>query len=123
MPAGGGVTDADLASVREAQEEMMPETVTLLERAEVKDGRGGTKVTWTARSQTVSGRVGTVRDNMRLAYAGQLRGKATAVLTIPVGSPLKELDRVHVLNADYNVVADLSKSSYATAARYLIEEV
>ena len=30
---------------------------------------------------------------------------------------------MQVLGGTYNVVADLSKSSYATAARYLIEEV
>lgn len=120
---GAGVTPEDIASVQEAQEEMMPETVTILVRAEVKDGRGGTKVTFTAAALQSIGRVGTVRDQIAQQFAGQLRGKATAILTVPVGTAVREQDRVHVLNGDYVVVADLSRSSYATAARYLIEEV
>lgn len=120
---GGGVTPEDIASVQEAQEEMMPEVVTLLQRVTQPDGRGGTKVTFQPRAQQSIGRVGTVRDQMRAAFAGTLRGKATAVLTVPVGTPVVEQDRVGVLGGTYNVVADLSRSSYATAARYLIEEV
>lgn len=120
---GTGVTPEDIASVQEAQQEMMPETVTILVRGEVKDGRGGTKVTFTAAAQQSIGRIGTVRDQIAQQFAGQLRGKATAILTVPVGTAVREQDRVHVLAGDYVVVADLSRSSYATAARYLIEEV
>ncbi len=120
---GTGITAEDLASVRDAQQEMMPEWVTLYQRVEARDSRGGTTETWTARTPQTIGRVGHVRDTVRAAFAGQLRGKATAMLTCPVGVPLVENDRVGVIGGLYRVVADMSKSSYATSARYLIEEV
>ena len=101
----------------------MPELVTVKDRVEIRDSRGGTTVTYVARPTQIIGRVGTVRDSMQAAFAGQLRGKATGVLTVPVGSGVTQQCRVTVLGGDYNVVADLSKSSYATASRYLIEEV
>lgn len=120
---GAGVTPEDILSVQEAQQEMMPEYVTMHERHEARDSRGGTIVTFTVLPDQTIGRVGKVKDTTRVAFAGQLRGKATAILTVPVNAPLKELWRVTVLGADYNVVADLSRSSYATASRFLIEEV
>lgn len=120
---GVGVTPEDITSVQEAQEEMMPEYVTVLARNEERDTRGGTKVTYTALPEQTIGRVGKVKDTTRVAFAGQLRGKSTAILTVPVNAPVVELCRVRVLGIDFNVVADLSRSSYATASRFLIEEV
>lgn len=123
---GAGVTPEDISSVREAQEEMMPEVVVIYDRVPAPDGRGGTKVTYPELAPPLSptiGRVGTVRDQVAQQFASQLRGKATAILTVPVGAAVVQQRRVLVLGGVYDVVADLSRSSYATAARFLIEEV
>jgi hypothetical protein len=107
----------------DAQAEMMPELIVVFDEVKVRDSRGGTTITYVERPLRIIGRVGKVTDQMQYAYAGQLRGKATAVLTVPVGSNLNERCKVHVLGGDYMVVADLSRSSYSTASRYLIEEI
>jgi hypothetical protein len=120
---GTGVSPEDIASVQAAQRDMMPEIVTMLERVDSRDNRGGTISSYVERPEKTIGRVGKVKDTTRVAFAGQLRGKATAMLTVPVDCPIQELWRVQVLNGLYNVVADLSRSSYATSGRFLIEEV
>jgi hypothetical protein len=123
VPGGGGVTPEDINSVRQAQEQMMPELAVVGKRVEVRDSRGGTVVTYLTAAAPLKARVGQVRDELRTAFAGQLRGRASAMLTVPVGSDLQEGDRVTLLGGTYNVVGDLSRASYATAARFLIEEV
>lgn len=120
------VSPEDIASVRQAQQQMMPEAVLVFKRMTVSDGRGGTKVTYQMLDDPIPGRVGRVQDTVRQAYASQLRGKSTAMLTVPVDNPLTEGDKVRVvgevLNGTYIVAADLSHASFATAARFLIEE-
>lgn len=101
----------------------MPEIVTIYERVETRDAMGGTIVTYEALPDTTIGRVGGVKDAQRVQFAGQLRGKSTAILTVPVGEPLKEQCRVGVIGGTYNVIASLSNSSYVTASRFLVEEV
>ena len=127
---GAGISQDDIDSVKEAQEEMMPQYVTIKDRVETKDSRGGVKVTYPARAQQVIGRLGTVRDAVQTAFAGQIRGKSSAILTVPVGSGIVQQCQVVVLEGDnttvlgeFNVVADFSKSSYSTASRYLVAEV
>lgn len=115
------VSPEDIASVQAAQEQMMPEAVLVEKRLTVPDGRGGTRVTFDLLPDPIPGRIGRVMDRTRQAYASQLRGAATSMLTVPVVNPLEQGDRVRVFGHTYNVVADLSAASFATAARYLIE--
>lgn len=130
---GTGVTDDDILSVREAQQEMMPEIVRYWKRTLTRDIRGGQTYTFTEAPETTIGRIGAVKDDQQIAFADQMRGKATARLTVPYGTPIDENDRVEVSHTNpdssvtnlgtYIIVANLSRSSYSTAARYLIEEV
>ncbi len=101
----------------------MPETATVQSRSTTRDNTGGTVVTYTTLSEPVICRVGAVRDQMRAAFEGQLKGKAGAVLTAPVDAPINENDRVLVLGGKYDVVAYLGPTSYQTARRMLIREV
>lgn len=125
-----GVSQEDLDSVREAQAQMMPERVWVDRRTVVRDSRGGTRVTYVRLDDPIPGRVGQLRDDLRVGFADRLRGTAAAMLTVPTrydedGLPdslIAENDRVEVLGATYNVVGDLSRGSYSTAFRYLIEE-
>jgi hypothetical protein len=121
---GTGISAEDIDSVAEAQLDMMPETVTIIHRVVVRDTRGGESVTWPGPGIPTIGRLGRVNDQTMTAFAGQLRGKATAMLTVPRDAipVIREQDRVQVLGGVYVVVAK-QIGSYATAGKYLIEEV
>lgn len=103
----------------------MPETAVWLPRVLTRDGSGGQKETWPGPGTGgVPARLGHVTDAMRAAYAGQLRGKSTATLTVPVRyGAIAENDRIAVLGGTYRVVARFGPTSYETARRMLVEEV
>ncbi len=117
------ISDEELADLRAAAEELLPEQAVLLDRVPVRDTTGGTKTTWAARPGTIPARVGRVTDAEQVPFAGQLRGKATAALTLPALTALKEGDRVQVLGQTYSVVAVLGPVSWEVTRRLLVELV
>lgn len=117
------IGDEELADLRAAAVELLPEQAVLLDRVPVRDTTGGTKATWVPRPGTVPARVGRVRDAEQVPFAGQLRGKATAALTLPALTVLTEADRVQVLGQTYNVVAVLGPVSWEVTRRLLVEQV
>lgn len=114
---GAGISADDIASVQEAQAEMMPEWVFISDRVVT-----GGIATYEERDVPIIGRVGRVTVQIAAAFPGQVRDQAvTSVLTVPLGSPLAVTNRVRCLGRSFPVIGDLSQtSSYATASRYLL---
>ena len=119
------ITPLELAELRAAQAEALPEVAGVVhDKATVKDATGGTRTTWVPRPPpSLPYRLGNPTDHEARAFADQLRGKATFVLTLPALTPLKDGDRFAGGGRTYNVLAVLAPKSWETARRVLVEQI
>lgn len=94
--------------------------------ARVRDSTGGTSVSWTPRAAQTPCRWGRPTDAEATIVGGTVAGRASLALSLPVGTVIREGDRVvNTAGGDlHEVVANLTPSSVmATQVRVLVREV
>lgn len=100
----------------------------ILARTTTRDSTGGTVTTWPEPGRTdVPCRWGAPTDEEAVAVGGAVSGKAPLALSLAVGDPIREGDRVRnpaLPNVTYSVVANRTAASVmATQTRVIVREV
>lgn len=118
------LTAAELAVLREVQEEAMPDTCTIQRRSLQSDGMGGYTESWSDLATGVRCRIASARYRPEeRAIAEQVRGKTLWMLTLPAGQDITARDRVIVSGVAYEVVGLLTGGAWETARRVLLQRV
>ena len=109
---------------RRVSDRFLPDTVTVQDKAVVRDTSGGTKTTYVTRPGSVRGRLSSPTDVESAAVAGQVENRSAVVLALPGGTPIDEGDRVVASGQVWVVVALLTiPSATAVGVRVLLREV
>lgn len=129
------LTVSQLNLMRSAQERLMPDTATILERTLTADGRGGKTATYTERA-TVKCRIqfNSYRPVMPDGDgAGFVKNSERYLLSLPVGTEIATTDRIKVKGVTYEILSpsdDGSSSdaltggrSFQTALRLLVQPI
>lgn len=111
------INDDQIAYMREAQRDLLPDVATIEIVASAPDGYGGETQTWTVVPGTVPARIGEVPPTLPRELAGELGVGATTVVTLPAGTGIKIGDRLVVGGRRYEVRGVSVPSSMATATR------
>lgn len=111
------ITDAQIAYMRAAQQELMPDLATIEVMATAADGYGGQSRTWAAIPGTVPCRVMPTPPAPREA-AGQLSPDLSVILTLPAGTDVGIGDRVVVEGVRYEIRSAPAGGSMETARQF-----
>lgn len=110
---------ADLADLRSAVLDLLPDLGVVWDRTDVPDATGGTKRTFIARPDPVPCRVGQVKEAMLVAYSagrlaqlGQIGGKAIAAVSLPALTPIDVGDVIETLGHRYTVLSLLAPTTW-----------
>ena len=111
----------ELASMRETQEDFMPDTCTRSRRIMDKDDLGAANPAWGTVSYSC--RIGTPNQVATLQPAGITDvSNVHAVATLPVTADVEAHDRITAQGTEYEVI-DIVVTSYQTALRALLRKV
>lgn len=129
------LTASQLSLMRSAQERLMPDTATILERTLTADGRGGKTATYAERA-TVKCRLAfygnrpTYPDNSNGEF---VKSPEKYLLSLPVGTEIATTDRIKVKGVTYEILSpsdDGASSdaltggrSFQTALRLLVQPI
>lgn len=113
------LTTTDLQSMREAQEQCLPEEAVIRQRLLSGDGQGGQEEHYEDQP-VVSCRVGTMTKEQAERYADKLGSRSGWVLTMPFDTRIDVRDRVRVNGIDHGVIGVESDHSWLTALRVYV---
>jgi hypothetical protein len=118
------LSNADLAAMRDAIEDLLPDTANILSATQASDGQGGWSTTWGTATAGVKCRL----DMSRKEAFEQLAGGAVHpfsqwVLTLPNATVITEQNRVEVNSQTFNVVSVDTGKSWAASVRVTLEKV
>lgn len=129
------LTASQLKLMRTAQEQLMPDTATILRRSLAADGRGGKTATYTAQGE-VKCRIqfNSYRPVMPDGDgAGFVKNSERYLLSLPVGTEIYATDRIKVKGVTYEILSpsdDGASSdaltggrSFQTALRLLVQPI
>jgi len=117
------LTANDLAAIRQAQEQAMPDSCTIQRRTLTSDGMGGYTESWSDLATGVKCRLSPVRSISQLAervVAEQFVGRTLWQLTLPAGQDVSHDDRVVVGATTYEVMSVNSGGAWEVARRVLL---
>ena len=117
----GTLSSAELASMQEAINELLPDVCDLQTSAYAADGQGGGTVTWTTTLASVACRLDYVRGNERMA-GGALQAFTGYVLTLPHDTTITAAYRVIHNTITYTVQAVSSGTSWKACVRAWLEK-
>jgi SPP1 family predicted phage head-tail adaptor len=117
------LTSSELAEIRSAINELMPDTCTLLTRTDTSDGEGGFTESWGTASANVPCRLDSMRNvraNEQLG-AGAIMPFHTFVLTLPYTTTITEQYRVKIASDFYQVKSVDTDKSWIASVRAFVE--
>lgn len=118
------LTAAELAEIRAAINELMPDTCNLLTPTAVSDSEGGHSQTWGTASSNVPCRLDSIQmrnmTNEQLA-AGQITPFHSYVLTLPTTATVTEAYRVELGSDTYQVRSVDANKSWPGCIRAYVE--
>lgn len=112
-----------IAYMREAQRELLPDDATIEVVSSVADQYGGQARTWAAVPGTVPARVGVVGPTLPREIAGGLGTGETTVVTLPALTGVKVGDRLVIRGRRYEIRAIAASASVETARRVEVDEL
>lgn len=120
------LSSADLASMRAAIAELLPDTCNILTLTYTSNGMGGGSETWGTASASVACRLdiqtGQV-DKGELVYADALRPFQQTILSLPYNTTILTSDRVEHGGLTYNVSRVNTDQSWIAVKRVILERV
>ncbi len=116
------LTSAELASMQEAIDDLLPDTCNLLTSTYAADGQGGGALTWGTATASVSCRLDYVRVNERTT-AGALQPFTGWVLTLPHDTIITAAYRVSHNSITYSVQSVSSAGSWKACVRAWLEKI
>lgn len=116
---------ADLAYMRDAIADLLPDTCNILSVTETADGFGGVSQSWGTASANVACRLDIVRDNQSdEAIAGASRRNfQETVLSLPYNTTISVSNRVEHGGYTYNVTANNTDQSWIAVKRVVLERI
>jgi len=118
------LTTNDLAWMRDALEELMPDTCAILTATNASDGQGGYTVTWGTASANVKCRVDPGKKEMYERLTGaKLEPFSWWQLTLPHDTTITAQSRVVVNGNTYNVVNHDDNKSWQATLRVALMKV
>lgn len=118
------LTNSDLAAMRAALEELMPDTGNILAGTVISDGQGGWSQTWGTATAGVACRLDPGRKENRESVAGAaLLPFSWWQLTLPHGTTITEQSRFEVNGETFNVVHVDPAKSWAVSVRAVLTKV
>ena len=117
------LTSSELAYMREAIEDLLPDTCNLLTVTESADGQGGFSQTWGTASSSVACRLDVVSGREQVA-GGALQPYIKTMLSLPYNTTITDAYRVEHGGITYAVIAPPNNDqSWKAVARVELERV
>lgn len=116
------LTSAELASMQDTIDDLLPDTCDLLSSTFAADGQGGGTMTWATASASVACRLDYVRGNERVT-GGALQPFTGYVLTLPHDTTVTTAYRVLHKSVTYSIQAVSSTKSWGACVRAWLEKV
>ena len=114
----------DLSGMRDALEQLMPDTCTILSQTNTSDGQGGWVTTWGTVAVNVKCRIDPGRKEMYERVNGAtLQPYSWWWLTLPWNQAIDETYRVVVNGDTYNVVNHDDNKSWQATTRAVVQKV
>jgi len=117
-----GLTTAELASMQDAIDGLLPDTATLLTSTYAADGQGGGTLTWGTAETGVACRLDYVRGNERTS-SGALQPFTGYVMTLPHDTTITSAYRVVHSAITYSVQTVSSAKSWSACVRAWLEKI
>lgn len=119
------LSSADLSMMREAIEDLLPDTCNILSVTETADGFGGVTQTWGTATAGAACRLDIIRrrnTNIQIDGAA-LREYQETVLSLPYNASVSNNDRIEHGGLTYNVTSTNVDQSWISVKRVLLERV
>lgn len=118
------LSNGDLFYMRDALEELLPDTCNVLTQTIVIDGQGGAAQTWGTAQAGVACRLDPGRKEMVERVTGAaLQPYSYWWLTLPHGTGLNEQQRIEHGGEVYNVVGVDTDKSWSASVRAVVQRV
>lgn len=118
------LSSSDLAFMRDALEELMPDTCNILTATNTPDGQGGYTTTWGTATANVKCRIDPGRKEMYERVTGaKLSPYSWWQLTLPYDTTITAQSRVEVNGDTYNVVNHDDNKSWQATIRVALMKV
>jgi len=114
------LTDAELAVMRDAVLELLPDTCNILSLTETSDGAGGWSEAWGTASAGISCRVD-YRSGREVITGGALMPYQSAVISMPYDVTITPANRVEVGTSIFSVQAVNQAQSWQVVTRVTAE--
>lgn len=116
------LSNADLEWMREAIEQLLPDTCVILEAAYTPDGQGGLTQTWGTALSGVACRLDESKTQAREIVAGAaLQPFQRWILTLPHGTEISALNRVEAGGMLFGVISVDVGKSWSASVRVTME--
>jgi len=119
---GSMLTSAELTSMRDAIDDLLPDLCDLLTSTYAADGQGGGTVTWATASANVACRLDYVNGNER-TVGGALQAFTGYVLTLPHDTTITSAYRVLHSAVTYSIQSVSRATSWSACVRAWLEKV
>lgn len=116
-----GISAAELAQMREAINDLLPDTCNILSGTASPDGFGGMTTTWGTASAAVACRMDHKTGREQLT-GGAVQTYQGNMLTVPYDTTITTANRVEYNSATYAVVA-VSEGSWIACKRVTVERL
>lgn len=115
---------ADLAYMRYAQADLMPEReASIFDVTTARGAGGGLAESWTQRAGTVSVRVSPASSTQVALVADRLKGNDAHTVTLPALTPIKYRDKITLASGrTFVVLAVLDREAWETARQVITME-
>jgi hypothetical protein len=118
------LTSTDLAGMRAAVNDLLPDTANILAGTVAPDGQGGWSQTWGTATAGVKCRLDPGRKENRESVAGAaLLPFSWWQLTLPYDTTLTEQNRVEIAGETFNVVHVDTGKSWSVSVRAVLTKV
>lgn len=119
------LSNAELTAMREAIEDLFPDTCNILTATETADGYGGVSRVWGTASANVACRLDVVNrsGSDEQVGAASLRSFQETILSVPYNTTITTDSKVEHSGTTYNVTAINSGQSWIAVKRVTLEKV
>jgi len=115
------LSNTQLDSMRSTVDSALPDTAVITRKVRTDDGAGGATNAWTAVG-TVACRLSPLSGDEAL-LGGRVHGKESNVVTMPYSADLREVDRVTISGAVYEVSSVHSPRSWELSTTAMVEQL
>jgi SPP1 family predicted phage head-tail adaptor len=116
------IDTAMLAAMREAIEQLLPDTCNILTATETADGQGGISASWGTTYGTVSCRLD-MNTGREQVIGGGLQPFTKYMLSLPYNTTITTADRVEVNSTTYTVTSVNLNQSWMAVKRVELEKL